>query len=156
MMKVYAKSVCMFHAAPESDNSYLLWDVQPSGAVRVDSVEVACRIEGVQAPVVLCGHDHVPFTTTLPGGQLVVNPGSVGLPAYVDDEPYPHVMETHSPQARYAVLGESRDGWLVELVSVPYDWETAVSAAMCNGRPDWAKWLRTGEANILDADHQYG
>ena len=35
---------------------------------------------------------------------MVVNPGSVGLPAYTDTEPVKHSMEMGAPHARYAVL----------------------------------------------------
>jgi hypothetical protein len=42
----------------------------------------------------------------LPGGSLVVNPGSVGWPAYDDDRPAPPVMEAGSPHARYAVVDD--------------------------------------------------
>jgi hypothetical protein len=40
-------------------------------------------------------------------GALVLNPGSVGWPAYNDDDhPYPHVMEAGTPHARYAVADD--------------------------------------------------
>ena len=37
------------------------------------------------------------------GDVLVVNPGSIGMPAYTDDNPVPHAIETGTPHARYAV-----------------------------------------------------
>jgi hypothetical protein len=39
------------------------------------------------------------------------NPGNVGLPAYDDIHPYPHVVETASPDARYAIV-ERQEGAL--------------------------------------------
>ncbi len=36
--------------------------------------------------------------------MLVVNPGSIGMPAYTDDTPVPHAIETGAPHARYAVV----------------------------------------------------
>ncbi len=77
-----------------------------------------------------------------------MNPGSVGLPAYEDDEPHPHTMETGIPHARYALISGGADGWVVEDVAVPYDWDAAVEAAFENERPDWAAWLATGRAGV--------
>ena len=47
--------------------------------------------------------------------RLVVNPGSVGLPAYTDTEPVTHSMEMGAPHARYAVLErrKARDPWQI-------------------------------------------
>ncbi len=75
---------------------------------------------------------------------MVVNPGSVGLPAYIDDIPHPHTMQAGSPHARYSVLSATEKGWQVKNVALDYDWRPAVAAARCNGRQDWAHWLRTG------------
>jgi hypothetical protein len=82
----------------------------------------------------------------LPDGRLVVNPGSVGLPAYSDDSPHPHVMESGSPHARYAIIESVNEDWAVERMTIPYDWRAAADAARTNGRDDWAEWLMTGEA----------
>jgi hypothetical protein len=96
--------------------------------------------------MVLCGHSHISRVVQLPGGRTIVNPGSVGLQAYTDDQPLPHKMETGSPHARYAVITEGAGGWTVEQVAVPYPWEKAARAARRRGRNDWAAWLETGRA----------
>jgi hypothetical protein len=80
----------------------------------------------------------------LPTGALVVNPGSVGWPAYGDDHPYPHVMEAGTPHARYAVVDDSTGTWHAEFRTVVYDWDGAATVADANGRPDVAAALRTG------------
>ena len=55
------------------------------------------RLEGIgPARLVLCGHTHVPRAVQV-GPVLVVNPGSVGMPAYTDDTPVPHAIETGAP-----------------------------------------------------------
>jgi hypothetical protein len=106
--------------------------------------------------VFLCGHDHVPCSVYLPETRLIVNPGSVGLPAYTDDLPYFHAMETGTPHARYSIISSSRDKWRVEDVSIPYQWELAAKMAMQNDRPDWAKWLKTGRAYAVLGDQYLG
>ena len=80
------------------------------------------------------------------GKLLVVNPGSVGLQAYDDDHPHPHVVENGTPHARYAVVEKTAQGWRVDLRAVPYDHMAASKAAFGRGRPDWAYALATGWA----------
>ena len=78
-------------------------------------------------------------------GQLLVNPGSVGLGAYDDELPEPHVVETGSPDARYAMLERlPGGGWTAALLSVPYHHEAMAQLAQQRGRPEWAQALRTG------------
>ena len=115
-------------------------------------------MKGVGEPVILCGHDHLPASMPLPGGRLVVNPGSVGLQAFTDDTPRPHAIETGLPQARYCVVARgSEEGgagnaapgavpWRVEHVEVEYDQDAASFFAIRHGRPDWAYWLLSGSA----------
>ena len=43
----------------------------------------------------------------LPDGPTVLNPGSVGCPAYQDPSDDPHVSEAGSPHARYAIVHRS-------------------------------------------------
>lgn len=134
------------HGSPERDTEYLLREVLETGVVMRTSEELTEKLESYRQPVILCGHDHVPCTVSLPDGRLIVNPGSVGLPAYSDDLPFPHVMETFSPHARYSIVFRGVGGWRVENIAVPYDWEWAVEMAGRNRRPDWIPWLRTGRA----------
>jgi predicted phosphodiesterase len=143
-------SVFCCHGTPARDQEYLLERVTEAGATLVIAADLAAALTGVAEPVVLCGHSHQARTVLAPGGQLVVNPGSVGLPAYSDDAPWPHAMEAGSPHARYAVLEETDAGWRVEQVAIPYDWEAAASTARRNGRPEWTEWLRTGRARVAD------
>ena len=136
----------MCHGSPERDDEYLLERISAAGVALRESGELAKKLPSPEQQVVLCGHSHVPHTVTLPDGRLIVNPGSVGLPAYGDDLPYPHVMEAGTPHARYAVVSRNEAGWWVEDIAVPYDWQTAAETALKHSRPDWAEWLRTGRA----------
>jgi diadenosine tetraphosphatase ApaH/serine/threonine PP2A family protein phosphatase len=140
------EDMVLCHGTPTCDERYLLWDVESSGARSRSPDEIAESLRGVEQPIVLCGHDHVPQVVELSDGRMVVDPGSVGLPAYMDDEPLPHVMETGSPHARYAVLHRAGAGLAAEIRAVPYDWSAAAAAAQRNGRPDWAGWLASGLA----------
>lgn len=135
------------HGSPRADTEYLFWDVGPDGAVLRREEEMAEMVRGVDAPVILCGHDHVPHSIRLPKGTLVANPGSVGLPAYQDETPFPHAMQNHTPHARYALVTEDKGRWRIEHCRVLYDWDAAAALARKNGRDDWARWIRTGKAH---------
>jgi len=141
-----ASDVFLCHGTPASDSSYLLEDVGSGRPLVRAEEEIAHELAGVAHPVVLCGHTHIPRLVRLAGGQMIVNPGSVGLPAYADDTPVRHRMETYSPHASYAILRQGAAGWYVSFVRVPYDHEAAARQAAALGRDDWAHALRTGRA----------
>jgi predicted phosphodiesterase len=137
------------HGTPASDTSYLLEAIRPDGRVWLKSShDIARLLEGISQSVIVCGHSHVPHIVGLPDGRMVVNPGSVGLPAYTDELPLPHGMEAGSPHARYAVLDQTAAGWSVEHIALTYDWAAAARTAEANGRPDYVPWLLTGRAEI--------
>jgi predicted phosphodiesterase len=138
--------VLLCHGTPWADDVYLLEEVTPEGARMKGTDEIAPVLDGIAASLVLCGHSHQPRTIQMPNSKLVVNPGSVGLPAYTEESPHPHRMEAGSPHARYAIVVRAGDSWQVEHCAVVYDWESAAQLAEHNGRPDWATWLRTGRA----------
>ena len=144
------EDIFLCHGTPGNDTTYLLETVQPDGQVRLATqAEVSRRLGSEHSPIVLCGHTHVSRIVRLTDGRTVVNPGSVGLPAYSDREPAPHSMEMGAPHARYAVLKRAKaaEPWQVSLRVVAYDWEGAAARAASKGREDWARWIRTGYAN---------
>jgi putative phosphoesterase len=138
--------ILLCHGTPWADDVYLLEEVTPEGARIKHVEELAPILSGITARLVLCGHSHQSRTLETPGGTLLVNPGSVGLPAYTEESPHPHAMEAGSPHARYAIVTRSGENWQVEQHAVIYDWESAGRMAEHNGRHDWAAWLRTGRA----------
>ena len=138
------EGVFMCHATPYNDVDCYLEDLV-EGELRPAAVgSIEERSRGCDAPLILCGHSHIPKVIRLGTGQLVVNPGSVGLQAYEGNHPGPHRVEIGSPHARYAVLESTPYGWQAELIAVPYDWDAAAKLARHNGREDWARALATG------------
>ena len=81
--------VLLVHGTPDSDLTYFLETVTPEGLRQATEAEIKHRAGDVDAAVVLCGHTHLAGVVKLADGRLIVNPGSVGLPAYDDDRPYP-------------------------------------------------------------------
>ncbi|WP_257254441.1 metallophosphoesterase, partial [Endozoicomonas sp. SESOKO3] len=137
-------SVFLCHGTPDNDLVYMLEDISEGYArVRPDT-EILGFVSGVQESLILCGHTHIPRSVQLSSGKLVVNPGSVGLPAYFDNEPIPHKMENYSNLASYCTVVRTLSGWQVEHIKVPYKHEYAVQAAKQRNRMDWAVALESG------------
>jgi predicted phosphodiesterase len=136
--------VLLCHGSPRSDAEYLLETVENGRVRRATATEIEARLDGVGDPVVVCGHSHLPCVVRTKSGQLLVNPGSVGLPAFNEASPSYHVVETGSSDARYAVMERREGGWSVALLSVAYDYETMAKLADHNNRPAWSYALRTG------------
>jgi predicted phosphodiesterase len=143
---VLGSDVMAVHGAPSSDLDYLLETVEPAGCRPATCAEVEARLTGIEHRLILCGHTHLQRCLRLGDGRFVVNPGSVGLPAYEELQPFPHKNEAGSPHARYAIITRSADGFSVEFRSVQYDWATAARRADAQGRPDWVLALETGTA----------
>ncbi|SIN94465.1 metallophosphoesterase family protein [Halodesulfovibrio marinisediminis] len=137
------------HGSPTNDLTYLMEDVSSGEArVRSDS-EILQLVDGQNSSVILCGHTHIPRVVELSTGQLIVNAGSVGLPAFTDDQPTVHSMETYSSHASYTMLETNSDGWNIQQMKIPYPVQDAVNAAAKQGRSDWAHYLATGRINEL-------
>ncbi len=137
------EEVFLCHARPSEDEAYLLEVIDGDGLAERPVAEVAGDLEGIGAGLVLCGHSHLPRVMEAEG-RLVVNPGSVGCPAYEDAEPAPHAVQNGAPEARWAVIERAGDGWAVELRETAYDTARMVAAAKAYGRDDWARAVETG------------
>jgi len=141
----FSDDVLLVHGTPDSDLAYFLETVDESGLRPATAAEIEERAGSASAKVILCGHTHVPRAVRLADGRLIVNPGSVGLPAYADDHPHPHAVETGSPHARYAIIEKEKDYWSAQLLAIDYEWEAAAITADQRGRADWGRALRTGK-----------
>ena len=138
--------VILCHGTPRSDCEHLLESVRDGRLSVASLAEITERIGDVLAPVVACGHSHVPRSVRLPSGSLCVNPGSVGVQAYTDDHPEYYVMELGTPDAHYAVIAKTKSGWTYESYAVPYDHESMAKLAKARGRLDWERALLSGYA----------
>jgi predicted phosphodiesterase len=105
--------VLFCHATPRRDDEFVLVDSPLSVWERA--------LAGVEEPVVVMGHTHMPFDR-LVGGRRAVNPGSVGMSYGV-------------PGACWALLGPD-----VTLRSTAYDVELAAARIRSGGHPDGTAW----------------
>jgi predicted phosphodiesterase len=142
---IWRDEVFLCHATPGRDDLYWLETVSPDGHVILrPQAEIEALAEGVEQPLILCGHSHIPRAVQLSDGRLIVNPGSVGCPAYDDDIPVSHKVETGHAMASYAVLEKTEKGWTPQFRNVAYDHMAMSRLAADNGRADWASALATG------------
>jgi predicted phosphodiesterase len=141
----YQDKVFLCHGTPDDDEGYFLEKVLPDGSVILNPLAaITAEAKGINAEVILCGHTHFSRTVNLADGRLVVNPGSVGLSAFEDALPVRHVIQSGTPDARYAILERGYSGWTVTHRLVPYDHMSMSRLAEKNLRPDWARALATG------------
>jgi predicted phosphodiesterase len=130
------------HGTPRSDIEHFLETIEPEGLRRATEAEVAERLGDRREGLTLCGHSHIQGLQLLADGRRVANPGSVGLQAFHDDQPYAYVVGNGDVRARYAIVEDGE----VAFHAVPYDHAEAAAKAAREGREDWARGLATGWA----------
>jgi putative phosphoesterase len=138
------EEVFLCHATPQSDIACYLEDIREGELIPAPLEAIEARSEPCAAPLILCGHTHIPRVARISSGQVIVNPGSVGIQAYEGHHPIPHTLELGSPHARYAILERGAKGWVVEQLAIPYDWESAAALAQHHGSAGWSRALRSG------------
>ncbi|HZX57869.1 MAG TPA: metallophosphoesterase family protein [Mucilaginibacter sp.] len=132
------------HGTPESDDEYLLEKVTEKGVFVYNDEELVKKTEHIKERIVLCGHSHVNRVVYLSNDKIVLNPGSVGLPAYLGNGEYRFAMESMTPHAKYAIAKANDDAISIEQVLCAYDWHKASEAARKNGNEKWANFLLYG------------
>ncbi len=132
------------HGTPESDNEYLLEMVTEHGVFVYNDEDLIEKTKHIKERVILCGHSHVNRIIYLSNGKIILNPGSVGLPAYLGKGEYRFAMESMTPHAKYAIIQANADNINIEQVHCAYDWNAASAAAKNNGNDNWAAFLLHG------------
>jgi putative phosphoesterase len=137
--------VLAVHGTPHDDATYLIEQRIEHRFVVAPMTLVGERLGDVRSSLVLCGHSHNQQMLQVPGGPLILNPGSIGCPVFADS-PDACRWDVRTPHARYAIASRMKDQWSVELFALAYDWERAARRALENGRSEWAQAYRTGSA----------
>ena len=141
---LYRRQIFLCHGTPRSDVTYWLDRLTPGAVMAATPVaDVEAEAVGVEAPLMLCAHTHLPRVVRLHDRRLVVNPGSVGGPGYRDTAPIAHAVEAGTPHACYA-MERTPSGWQASIRYVAYDHMRMAELAATNGRDDWARAIATG------------
>ena len=94
------QDIFLCHGTPDSDSTYLIEQIYNVYVCVKNSEMIEDQLTGVKQKIVLCGHSHLPKIVQT-RTRLIVNPGSVGCPAFDDDSPAYHKVETFSNYSRY-------------------------------------------------------
>lgn len=138
--------IYLCHGAPNDDLIYLLEDISSGYARLREDLDIIKLLNGQSSQLICCGHTHTPRCVSLSTGQLVINPGSVGLQAYSDDQPVMHSMENFNAMASYSIIEKNDFGCHVKQIKVSYPVDLAINECRKRDRNDWCHFLKTGRA----------
>jgi predicted phosphodiesterase len=102
------------------------------------------RLDGKSAAVLASGYTHAQGSF-YHRGQLLINPGSVGLPLRSDPG---RGLHWYAPFAEYAVLEAGRDDLGVHFYRLAYDIERLVALAYEVGMPETGWWVSPWERGL--------
>ena len=132
------------HGTPKSDLIYLLEDVSTGTAIVRKDNDIQALLGEQKSRLICCGHTHTPRLVKLASGSTILNPGSVGLQAYTDEEPVVHSMQNYTDKACYAIIEITQNDFIVEHRRVNYEVASAIKDCLARDRDDWAHFLQTG------------
>ena len=142
---VFHDEIFLCHGKPRSDTTYWMERVTSGAVMHMTPIEdIEREAEGIDFPLILCGHTHIPRVARLRDGRHIVNPGSVGCRGYDDDAPVHYVIQSGTPDACYGVLEKDGDRWTASFQYVPYDHTAMSEMARAGDRPEWASALASG------------
>lgn len=140
------ENIYMCHGNFYTDDVPLLEKFHEGEVIQKSIPELKEEVKNIAQDIILCGHTHVPrILNFFDTDKFIINPGSVGLPAYDDDFPFYHKMESDSPFAKYVIL-EMDGGKVASIIQrhIRYDYVGAAQQAEKNGRSDWAYCIKNG------------
>ncbi len=136
---VFGGEVFLCHGTPGSDETVWLDNYWHDRQTTLPSeASIVGHAEGLDYPLILCGHTHVARSVRLRDGRVIFNPGSVGLQ-----------LVHGSPDARYGLVERRNGQWFTSIRMVPYAHDAAAEQARANGFGQWVEAISTGWA---DAD----
>ncbi len=142
---IYNNEIFLCHGSPYDDLTYLLEDVNNGSNKLRNENEIIKLLKNNHYKIILCGHSHIPRLVELRTGQLIINPGSVGLQAYSDDLPK-HKIENFNSYASYVILEKKEKDYNVEFLRIAYKKNKAIKKAKKRDRLDWAYALKYGRS----------
>jgi len=134
------ENITLFHGRPNDNRKYLLERIC-NGRIEIKSNEELEEIvKNIKTKYLGFGHSHLERILVLKE-KILINPGSVGWPAFSDDKPK-HEIETFNNFAKYVII----DNENIEICNIAYDYKSACKRAKKNNRNDWLRYLEYGRA----------
>ncbi|GHU33170.1 DNA methylase [Spirochaetia bacterium] len=130
--------VTLFHGSPNNSGKYFLEKIVNKQIVIKSNDEIKETIKDIKSKYICFGHSHLERILKI-NDQILINAGSVGLPAYLENEPE-HKIETFNNYAKYVII-ENRN---IEICNVEYDYKSSCKKAEENNRNDWSTCIKYG------------
>ena len=140
--KIIGGTYYMIHGTYFDDSQDLLENISNGEAKPRSDEEIIKLTDNIKTIFIFCGQSIIPKIHKLNTGQIVINPGAVGVQSEVKNG---IKMENQTCDAAYSILTIEDNQYSVEQVRVAYDFEKAALKAEENKRVDWAHALRTGK-----------
>ncbi|GHV35323.1 DNA methylase [Synergistales bacterium] len=130
--------ITLFHGSPNNNGKYFLENIVNKQIVIKSNDEIKENIKDIKSKYICFGHSHLERILKI-NDQILINAGSVGLPAYLEYEPK-HKIETFNNYAKYVII-ENRN---IEICNVEYDYKSSCKKAEENNRNDWSTCIKFG------------
>jgi len=133
-----SENITLFHGTPNNNRKYFLEKVCKGKVLIKSNKELTKSIKNIKTKYIGFGHSHLERVIMLEE-KILINAGSVGWPAFLDDKPY-HKIETLNNFAKYVII----DNQNIEICHIAYDYKMSCKRAKKNNRADWGKYLEYG------------
>jgi len=130
--------ITLFHGTPGNSRNYLLENVHNGNITIKTNEEIMGIIGNIKTKYIGFGHSHLERVLTI-NAQVLINAGSVGWPAFFEDDPQ-HKIETYNNFAKYVII----DNENIKMCNVAYNYMSASKKAMENNMNDWSKSIEKG------------
>jgi len=135
---IQKENITLFHGTFDSNREYLLENIFQGNIYIKNNNEILEKIKNIDSKYIGFGHSHLERILTI-NEKILINAGSVGLPAFSDDDPI-HNIETFNNFAKYVLINDQS----IEIINVEYDHKSSCKRARDNNRNDWYVCLKNG------------
>jgi len=124
--------VFLCHATPQDDNTYWTETLSPDGIFHLKPLaEIEALAEGIDMPLLLCGHSHIPRAVQLSDGRLIpvasAAPASImTCPSITRPRPERRLPAMRSSK-RARVAGSRVSGWCAMTIMPWQSWRAAMA-----------------------------
>lgn len=119
--KIIGGTYYMIHGTYFNDKDSLLEEIKDGKAQLRSDEDIIKLTDKIEAPFIFCGNGITPQIHKLNTGQIVINPGTIGL----------------QKEASYSILSMENNQYNLEQIKVTYDYEKVIKKAKENASEDW-------------------